>query len=293
MTSYAFDLKSFVCFLHIRKIFLIMGYISTGKTLSVCLYYIQERVVVMIRLLLVALFMLLFFLLGIPIWGVAWLIGRTNQYKADMLCLRAVQFAFKVILFLSGVKVTVYGEEHVPQNEAVLYVGNHRGFFDTVITYARCPGLTGYVAKDTMLKYPFLNTWMKKLHCLFLNRSDIKEGLKMILTGIEQIKSGISMCIFPEGTRCTSPVETDMLPFKDGSLKMAEKTGCAIIPMAMIHTADIFENHLPWIRGTHVTLMYGEPIYVKNLDKEQKKHLGAYTRDIILKMLEEELEMKR
>ena len=72
--------------------------------------------------------------------------------------------------------------------------------------------------------------------------------------------------------------------------EMAEKTGCAIIPMAMIHTADIFENHLPFIRRTHVILTYGEPIYVKNLTKEQRKHLGNYTRDIICKMLEEELE---
>lgn len=278
--SYFTILISTFCIAHIENIF------YNGIYLNTCL----ERINDMIRLILVVLFMLLFFIASIPIWAITWLVGRSDPHKADLLCLRIVQAAFKVILFLAGTKVEVYGEEHVPKDEAVLYIANHRGFFDTVITYARCPGLTGYVAKDSMLKYPFLNTWMKKLHCLFLNRTDIKEGLKTILTGIDQIKNGISMCIFPEGTRCTSPVETDMLPFKEGSLKMAEKTGCAIIPMAMIHTADIFENHLPFIRRTHVILTYGEPIYVKNLTKEQRKHLGNYTRDIICKMLEEELE---
>jgi len=98
---------------------------------------------------------------------------------------------------------------------------------------------------------------MKRLYCLFLNRDDVKEGLKTILTGIEQIKNGISMCILPEGTRGTGIDESDMLPFKEGSLKMAEKTGCPIIPMALTGTADIFENHLPWIRSAHVTLQYG------------------------------------
>lgn len=246
----------------------------------------------MIRSILIIVFLILFFLIGIIIWGITWIIGRFDPYKQDMICLRAVQAAFKVVLFISGVKVEVYGEEHVPKEEAVLYIGNHRSLFDTVITYARCPGLTGYVAKDSMLKVPFLRIWMKRLHCLFLNRTDIKAGMKMILTGIDQIKNGISMCIFPEGTRGLADRETDMLPFKEGSFKMAEKTGCAIIPMAMLHTADIFEKHVPFVKRTRVILTYGEPIYVKQLDKEQKKHLGSYVQNIILEMLEEELRME-
>lgn len=241
----------------------------------------------MIRSILILLFLLLFFLAGILIWAAAWVIGRFDTYKRDLLCLRSVQLAFKAILLISGVKVDVYGEEHVPKDQAVLYIGNHRSYFDIVITYARCPRLTGYVAKDSMLKIPFLSTWMKMLHCLFLNRTDIKEGMKMVLNGIDQIKNGISMCIFPEGTRGRSAVETEMLPFKEGSLKMAEKTGCPIIPMALVHTADIFEKHVPFVKKTHVILMYGEPIYAKELDKEQRKHLGAYTQNIIKGMLEE------
>ena len=144
-----------------------------------------------------------------------------------------------------------------------------------------------------MLKIPFLRIWMKRLHCLFLNRTDIKAGMKMILTGIDQIKNGISMCIFPEGTRSLSESETQMLPFKEGSFKMAEKTGCAIIPMAMVHTADIFEKHVPFIRRTRVILTYGEPVYVKELEKDQKKHLGSYMQGIIREMLEEELRISQ
>ncbi len=241
----------------------------------------------MIRVSLVAIFLLLFFIVGIPIWGITWIIGRFDPYKRDLICLRTVQLAFKTVLLLSGVKVDVYGEEHVPKDAPVLYIGNHRSYFDIVITYVRCPRLTGYVAKDSILKIPFLNLWMKRLHCLFLNRKDIKEGMKMILAGIDQIKNGISMCIFPEGSRGKAETETEMLPFKEGSLKMAEKTGCAIIPMAMLHTADIFEKHIPFIRSTRVVLIYGEPIYAKELEKDQRKHLGAYTQGVIRDLLEE------
>lgn len=115
------------------------------------------------------------------------------------------------------------GEENVPKDEPVLYIGNHRSYFDIIITYARCPGLTGYVAKSNMEKVPLLSIWMKRLHCLFINREDVKEALKTILAGIDNIKNGISMCIFPEGTR--NKTDDLLLPFKEGSFKMAEKTG--------------------------------------------------------------------
>ena len=127
-----------------------------------------------------------------------------------------------------------------------------------------------------MKKVPLLSVWMERLYCLFLNRTDIKEGLKTILTGIEQIKNGISMCIFPEGTRNKGDDETKLLPFKEGSFKMAEKTGCPIILMSMNNTSAILEEHFPFIRSTHVVLEYSKPIYPKELSKEERKFLGAY-----------------
>ena len=69
------------------------------------------------------------------------------------------------------------------------------------------------------------------------------------------------------------------------SLKIAEKSGCPIIPVAMKGTADIFENQFPKIRKRHVTVTFGEPIKIKELEKEQKKFLGAYTQSIIEEML--------
>lgn len=239
----------------------------------------------MIRLILILVFVILFLLVSIPIMFVEWIIKKFNPYAADISSLRIVQWAFKVILFIAGTKITVIGQEHVPKDTAVLYVPNHQSYFDIIITYARCPGLTGYVSKDVMEKIPLLSTWMKRLYCLFLDRSDIKAGLKTILTGIDQIKRGISMCIFPEGTRNKHP-EQGMASFKEGSLKMAEKSGCPIVPIAISNTGDILENHLPRIKRCHVIVQYGEPIYIKELEKEQKKFLGAYTQKKIEEMLE-------
>ena len=236
----------------------------------------------MLRLIFTLLFLLIFFIVSIPLFLIEWIIGKINKNAADRSSLTIVQWAFKAVAFCSGVKLTVIGEENIPVGEPVLYVGNHRSFFDIVVTYPRCKGLTGYIAKESILKVPILGTWMKKLYCLALNRDNTREALKTILKAIEYVKSGISICIFPEGTRSHDPDK--LLPFKEGSLKIAEKTGCAIVPMSISNTDEILENHFPWIHSTHVILEYGQPIYPKTLDPAVRKVLGSYTQDIIQEM---------
>lgn len=233
----------------------------------------------MIRFICVAAFLLLFLIIGIPVLGIEWLIGRFNKKTADLSSLRLVQWAFKVMIKMAGIEITVIGEENIP-DEPVLFIGNHRSYFDILLTYSRCKRLTGYIAKKEMLRYPLLRTWMKRLYCLFLDRSTPKEGLKTILLAIEYVKKGISICIFPEGTR-NDGEELSMLPFHNGSFKIAEKTGCAIVPMCLNNTISIFEKQFPRIRKVHVILEYGKPIYPGTLDKETKKHIGEYCQNII------------
>lgn len=240
----------------------------------------------MLRFILVSIIVVGFLILSIPILIVEWIIGKFNPMTKDISSLRIVQSLFRFILWVAGVKVTVIGEEHVPKDKPVLYIGNHRSFFDILITYMRCPIRTGYVAKKEMLKIPLLSTWMKYLHCLFLDRENLKEGLKVILSAIEKVKSGISICIFPEGTRNKNPNERELLPFHEGSFKIAAKANCPVIPMVLHGTSQIFEDHFPKIKKTHVVLEYLPPVYINELEKEQKKFVGAYCQSLLQNALD-------
>lgn len=240
----------------------------------------------MIRLILVLLLAVLYLIIGCIPAFILWLIGKKNPDLKDRVSRRMIQWIFGVLLFFSGTKVKVEGRESIPTDRAVLYVGNHRSYFDIVISYRLLPGITGYVAKKEMNKIPLLRMWMRYIHCLFLDRSNVKEGLKTILAGAEEIKQGHSMWIFPEGTRYRGE-EGTMLDFKEGSLKMADKAGCPVVPVAIAHSADILENHFPFIRPATVTVRFGEPIDLKSLPREQKKLAGAYTREKIQTMLDD------
>lgn len=233
----------------------------------------------MIRLFFVGLFLILFLILSIPVMIIEWIIGKFNQDIKSRSSLAIVNWAFRIILVLAGVKTTFIGEENVPKDNPVLYVGNHRSYFDIVITYPRVPRPTGYIAKKEMEKVPLLNVWMRNLHCLFLDRKDVKAGMKTILEAIDLVKNGKSICIFPEGTRNKEP--DTLLPFHEGSFKIAAKAGCPIIPMTINNSSAVFEDQFPKIRKAHVVVEYGKPIYINELPKEQRKQLAPYVQNII------------
>lgn len=233
----------------------------------------------MIRLILVLLLAILFLVLSMPLMLIEWIIGKFNQPVKDKSSLAIVNWAFRRIIRIAGTRVIVKGEENVPRDTAVLYVGNHRSYFDIILTYVRVPRPTGYVAKLEMKKIPLLNVWMYHLHCLFLDRNNIKEGLKTILKGVEKAKSGISICIFPEGTR--NRTDQDFLPFHEGSFKIAEKADVPVVPITLVGTGGILEDHMPFIRKQTVIIEYGKPIEIKALDKDTRRNLGSYVQGIM------------
>lgn len=234
----------------------------------------------MIRLILVGGFVVLFLILSIPIMIVEWIIGKFNRELKDRSSLAIVNWAFRCVRFLAGAKVEYIGEENIPTDTPVLYIGNHRSFFDIVLTYVRVPRPTGYISKKEIEKVPLLNVWMRNLNCLFLDRENIKEGMQTILAAIDMMKNGKSVCIFPEGSR--NKEEGTLLPFHEGSFKIAVKSGCPIIPMTINNSAAIFENQFPFIKKAHVIIEYGKPVYPKELPKENQKRLGEYVSNIIL-----------
>ncbi len=237
------------------------------------------------RTTLVVLAITIFLIISLPFYLISLVIGLFSEHAKIRFSQTAAKIFFGTILVFSATKYKVLGRENIPTKEAVLFAANHRSLSDIAVAYVTLPILTGFVAKKEMAKIPVMSWWMKNLNCLFLDRENPREGLKTILTGVENIKKGYSMFIMPEGTRNH---ESEMLPFKEGSLKMAEKTGCAIIPVAITNSDAVFERQFPWVKKATVYIHYGKPIYPNNMPKEDRKFIGNYVRDVIASMLEED-----
>ncbi|MBQ1548143.1 MAG: 1-acyl-sn-glycerol-3-phosphate acyltransferase [Lachnospiraceae bacterium] len=242
----------------------------------------------MLRAFFCALEAFLYLLLGLPFLGIYWIIGKFNKPLADRLTFKSVQWIFKIIYKTAGAKVKVIGMENIPKDTPVLYIANHLSLFDIVITYALCPGVTGYIAKDNLKKIPILPLWFKRTYGLFLNRDNIKEGLKVITEAIETVKSGAaSIFIFPEGTRSKTG---EIGEFKGGSFKIATRSGCPIIPVCIKNTDKIATDRGLPFKKADVTVTYLPPVYPELLDMEKKKHIGDYVKGLIAEELRKENE---
>ncbi len=231
------------------------------------------------RTILVGIYLIFYTILSIPLYLVMFIIGKFDLRKKAVISQKIVNnLGFRPILFLSGVRVTVKGREHILKDQAALYVFNHRGFYDILVGYTTAPYPTAFVSKKEIGKVPMVSRWMKFMNCLFLDRDDIKQGLQTILQGIELLKEGTSIYIAPEGTRNSGD---ELLEFHEASFKLAEKSKCPIVPVALNNTDDVLERHLPWIHKTHVIVEYCEPIYMDQMERAEKKVIGKKVREIL------------
>lgn len=207
---------------------------------------------------------------------------KTDPEQANKIAHQYVKRALKNIIAISGSTVETEGLENIP-DEACLFVGNHTGYFDIMVTETVIPTGVGYVAKDSFSSIPGLSAWMDLIHCLFLNRSDPKEGIKTILKGAEYLKEGYSMLIFPEGTRSK---DGQLGEFKGGSLKMAQKAHCPIVPVAISGSSTIFEDNKNLsIKPSTVNVTFGKPIYISQMSRAEQKLILEQIKETIGEIL--------
>lgn len=240
------------------------------------------------RSILIALTMLVFFIASVPLFLIMKLIGVVNRHACVSGSQWIVNCVFRLVMLETGTKMTVLGQENIPSDGAVLFTGNHRSYADIPMIYCTCGKLVGFVAKKEIGKVPFLSWWMTNMNCLFMDRKDLRQSLKIILAAIENVKAGYSMCIMPEGTRNHND---EMLPFKEGSFKIAEKTGCRIIPVSIVNSDGLYELHRPWVRAEKTVIHYGTPIDVGAMSREEQKKLGVLVRERVMEMYMKDKEL--
>lgn len=155
---------------------------------------------------------------------------------------------------LLGVKLTVKGTENVPQEGSVLYVGNHQSMADPPVMLAAIPRPSAFICKEELDGIPVFSRWVSDLGSFYLPRTESRKSLEVILGAAKLLKKNEhGMCIFPEGTRSDNG---DMRPFKPGSLKIATKSGAAIVPFAIENTINVLPRGSFFFKPLPVTVTF-------------------------------------
>jgi 1-acyl-sn-glycerol-3-phosphate acyltransferase len=186
------------------------------------------------------------------------------------------------LIAIAGGRVEVSGLENLPASGGVLFIANHQGAFDIPLLLGYVPGLKGFVSKKENSRLPIVGIWMKLLHCIFLDRKNLRQSAQAIARGIDDLRAGRSLIVFPEGTRSKSGV---MNRFKDGSFKLATRSGAAIVPLTIDGSFRLREGNRNRITPGTVRLHIHPPIRLQDLSVAEKSNLTKKVQHIIASKL--------
>ena len=194
-------------------------------------------------------------------------------------CIHKVVYTWaRFVINISGAKVNVIGLENLPKDQTVLFVSNHQSNFDIPLLISSINIPKGFIGKKELEKWPFISTWMKYIKCIFMDRDNLRKSAQSIVEGINLLKSGYSMVVFPEGTRSKGKPVGE---FKGGSFKLATKSKCPIIPLTINGTYKLLESNNNMIKSADIELIIHPPIDITKLDKEELENLPETVHSII------------
>jgi 1-acyl-sn-glycerol-3-phosphate acyltransferase len=202
--------------------------------------------------------------------------GKTEEF--DEYVAARVRAWAQYVISLSGGTVAVTGEENIPRDRAVVFVGNHQGNLDIPILLGYVAKPKAFIAKIELLRVPFLADWMKMMRCTFLDRKNMRQSVRAMDEAVENVKKGHSLVIFPEGTRSKSD---EVAEFKQGSFKLALRSGAPIVPVTIDGSWHMLEEKGRFQRNVAVRVVVHPAISTEGLSKEETHALPERVRAIV------------
>ena len=185
------------------------------------------------------------------------LVKSAKLYKGDYLPgFKISKKIAKHAIQAGNIDAEIIGLENIPEESGFILYPNHQGLFDTLMFFSSSPQPFACVIKKEASKIFFLRKVVEATGSLAMDRDDLKQSLGIINQVAKEVKTGRNYLIFAEGTR--SHNANNLLDFKGGSFKAAQKAKCPIVPCALINSFIPFDESS--IRQVKVTLEYLPPL---------------------------------
>jgi 1-acyl-sn-glycerol-3-phosphate acyltransferase len=186
------------------------------------------------------------------------------------------------VLFFSAVRVRVLGAENYRRDEAYVFCSNHVSFYDVLVLLAHLRNNFRWFARRDLFDVPVMGEAMRVIGHLPVDRDSPRASLRSLMVGARLARNGVSMLIFPEGTR--SP-DGRLHEFMEGGFHLAIKSGRPVVPVVVTGTFRVLPRHSLLIRPGRVSLIIGRPIPTADLHRQDSKELMLLTRERMLEMM--------
>ncbi|MCP4624033.1 MAG: 1-acyl-sn-glycerol-3-phosphate acyltransferase [bacterium] len=182
------------------------------------------------------------------------------------------------ILFAGRIKVTVNGLANIDPDQSYVYMSNHQGNFDIPVLLAHLPVQFRWLAKAELFKIPIFGRAMRGAGYVKIDRFNQESAFESIKEAGSRMKNGVSVMIFPEGTRSR---DGKIRPFKKGGFIMAVESGVPIVPVILQGTRSIMGKSSLKINTGEVTLNIAVPIATTGFSRDNKDDLIDSVRTVI------------
>ena len=181
--------------------------------------------------------------------------------------------------------INVIHPENLPDHGPVVYICNHQSFADVLaFFYVIRKHQISFIAKDAFHKIPVFGGWIPRTRGIYIHRGDARASLKTINEGVEYLKQGFSLVIFPEGTRSRS---SNMGEFKAGSFKLATKARVPIVPVTIDGGYKTFEEKGVITKGVHIDFLVHPVIETASMSRQELAMVHEKVEAIVRGGLEE------
>ena len=174
---------------------------------------------------------------------------------------------------VAGVRVRLVGREHLDPQRAYVYMANHVSNLDPPALIPYLPQRASVMVKKELFRVPLLGRAMRMVSLVPIDRRNKEAAIASVRAAAEVLRSGISVVVFPEGTR--SP-DGRLLPFKKGPFHMALETGAPIVPVTIVGTRQLMSKGSLAVRPGTATVIFHPPI--ETAGKEDRDALIAAVR---------------
>ncbi len=176
----------------------------------------------------------------------------------------------RIVLWSLNTRIETRGIKRIPADGTpICFVSNHQSMLDIPAVIAGLGIWAGFIAKAELKRVPILNFWIGTMKSVYIDRKSPRSSIEAILKGVDNIRKGIPMFVFPEGTRSRTG---ELGQFKSGSLKLATRAKAVIVPITIDGTRRALEQK-QGVRAVHVILSVAEPIPTEDLTEEELKAL--------------------
>lgn len=184
----------------------------------------------------------------------------------------------RTILFVSRIQVKVKGFYHIDPSRSYIYMPNHQSLYDIPVLLSHLDVQFRWLAKKELFSIPIFGQAMKRIGYISIDRSNRKSAFQSLGKAAEIIRNGVSVLIFPEGTRSK---DRTVIPFKKGGFVLAVDSGVPIVPIIIHGTGEIMPKEEMLIRHGNVLLEIRQPIETSKYSRKNKDDLMEEVRQVI------------